>query len=136
MPFRSAEGRKCSSEPLQVPIASTQVEAMEAEDVQEEIADEDEEAELPDLPEVEDEEAAAEEQAGDQEAKEVVQEVAAAGDSSGMIGQLPTENEVAKSTSGKDYATTKKLAWDKVKSLLGHEVVLKRKKWVNDLEGH
>jgi hypothetical protein len=49
---------------VQVPIASTQVEAIEAEDVQEEIADQDEEAKLPDLPEVEDEEAAAEEQAG------------------------------------------------------------------------
>jgi hypothetical protein len=113
---------------VQVPIASTQVEAMEAEDVQEEIADQDEEAELPDLPEVEDEEAAAEEQAGEEEAEEVVEEVAAAGDSSGMIGQLPTENEVANSTSGKDYATIKKLAWDKVKSLLGHEVVVKTKK--------
>jgi len=85
---------------------------------------------------VEDEEAAAEEQAGEEEAEEVVEEVAAAGDSSGMIGQLPTENEVANSTSGKDYATIKKLAWDKVKSLLGYEVVVKKKKWVNDLEGH
>jgi hypothetical protein len=57
----------------------------------------------------------------------VVEEVAAAGDSSGMIGQLPTENEVANSTSGKDYATIEKLAWNKVKSLLGHEVVVKTK---------
>jgi len=79
-------------------------------------------------PEVEKGEAAAEEQAGEEEAKEVVKEVAATGDSSGMIGQLPTENEVANSTSGKDYATIKKLAWDKVKSLLGHEVVVKTKK--------
>ncbi len=38
---------------VQVPIASTHVEAMEAEDAQEEIADQDEEAELPDSPEVE-----------------------------------------------------------------------------------
>jgi len=113
---------------VQVPIASTQVEEMEAEDVQEEIADQDEEAE--------DEEAAAEEQAGEEEAKEVVTEVAAAGDSSGMIGHLPTENEVANRTSGKDYATIEKLAWNQVKSLLGHEVVVKTKKWVNDLEGH
>jgi hypothetical protein len=82
-------------------ITSTQVEAMEAEDVQEEIADQDVEAELPDLPEVEDEEAAAEEQAGEEEAKEVVEEVAAAGDSAGMIGQFPTENEVANNTSGR-----------------------------------
>jgi hypothetical protein len=93
------------------PIASTHVDAMEAEDVQEEIADQDEEAELPDSPEVE--EVAAEEQAGEEEAKEVV----AAGDSSGMIGQLPIESEVANSTSGKDYTTIKKLAWDKVKPL-------------------
>ena len=66
----------------------------------------------------------AEEQAGE----EKVEEVVAAGNSSGMIGQLPTESEVANSTSGKDYATLKKLAWDKVKSLLGREVVVKTKK--------
>ncbi len=72
----------------------------------------------------------AEEQAGE----EKVEEVVAAGNSSGMIGQLPTESEVANSTSGKDYATMKKLAWDKVKSLLGGEVVVKTKKWVNDLQ--
>ncbi len=65
---------------------------------------------------------AAEEQTGEEEAKEVVVAV----DSSGMIGQLPTESEVANSTSGKDYATIK-LAWDKVKSLLGSEVVVKKK---------
>jgi hypothetical protein len=29
---------------------------------------------------------------------------------SGMIGQLPTESEVASSTSGKEYAPLKKLA--------------------------
>ncbi len=121
---------------VQVPIPSTQVEAMEAEEAQQEIADQDEEAELPDLPEVEDEEAAAEEQAGEEEAEAVVKEVAVASDLAGMFGQLPTENEVANSTSDKDYATIKKLAWDKVKSLLDHEVVVKTKKWVNDLEGH
>jgi hypothetical protein len=104
---------------VQVLIASTHVEAMEAEDVQKEIADQVGDAELPDPLEVEEEEAAADKQAGEEEAKEV----AAAGDSSGMIGQLPTENEVANSTSGKDYATIKKLAWDKVRcedKKLGH----------------
>jgi len=60
---------------------------------------------------------AAEGQAGEEEAIEV----AAAGDSSGMIRQLPTESKVANSTLGKDYAMVKKLAWDKVKSLLGSE---------------
>jgi hypothetical protein len=49
------------------------------------------------------EEAAAEEQAREEETKKV----AAAGDSSGMIGQLPTENEVANSTLGEDYGTIK-----------------------------
>ena len=44
---------------------------------------------------------AEEQEAGEEEAKEVVTEVAAAGDSSGMIGQLPTENEVTNGTSGK-----------------------------------
>jgi hypothetical protein len=101
----------CLPPDVQVLIASTHVEAMEAEDVQKEIADQVGDAELPDPLEVEEEEAAADEQAGEEEAKEV----AAAGDSSGMIGQLPTENEVANSTSGKDYATIKKLAWDKVR---------------------
>jgi len=52
---------------MHLPIASTVMEVMEAEDVLEEVADQDEEAELPDLPEVEDEEAAAEEQAGEEE---------------------------------------------------------------------
>jgi len=113
---------------MHLPIASTVMEVMEAEDVLEEVADQDEEAELPDLPEVEDEEAAAEEQAGEEEAEEVVEEVAAAGDSSGMIGQIPTENEVTNGTSGKDYTTIKRQAWDKVKSLLGQEVVVKTKK--------
>ncbi len=46
----------------------------------------------------------------------------------GMIGQLPTEREVASSTSGEDYAMLKKLTWDKVKSLLGSELVVKMKK--------
>ena len=46
---------------------------------------------------------------------------------SGIIGQLPTEQEAALA-SGKDYATIKKIAWDKVKSLLGQEVVVKTKK--------
>jgi hypothetical protein len=109
---------------VQVPIASAHVEAMEAEDAQEEIIDQAEEAELPDSPEVEEEKVAAEEQAGEEE----VEEVAATGNSSGMIGQLPTESEVANSTSGKDHVTMKKVAWDKVKSILGSEVVVKTKK--------
>ena len=56
--------------------------------------------------------------------------VEAADDSqpSGMIGQLPTEQEAVLASGGKDYATIKKIAWDKVKSLLGQEVVVKTKK--------
>ena len=110
---------------MQLPIASTIMEVMETEDVLEEVADQDEEAEMPPLPEVEEVEAAAEEQAGEEEAGELVEEV---GDSGGMIGQLPTENEVTNGTSSKDYTTIKKQAWDKVNSLLGDEVVVKTKK--------
>ncbi len=64
---------------------------------------------------------AEEQEAGEEEATEM----AAADDLSGIIGQLPTESKVANSTSGKYYATLKKLAWDKVKSLLGSEVRMK-----------
>jgi hypothetical protein len=108
-------------------VHAAHVEAIEAEDVEEEVANQDEEEALPEAPEVEEEEVAAEEQAGDKEAEDVA---AVSGDSgpSGMIGQLPTESQVANSTSGKDYAMLKKLASDKVKSLLGSEVVVKMKK--------
>ncbi len=47
---------------------------------------------------------------------------------SGIIGQLPTESELADSKSGKDCATLKTLAWDKVKSLFGSKVVIMTKK--------
>jgi hypothetical protein len=66
VPFCHAEGRKVAAslpKDVQEPITSTHVEAMEAGDVQEEIADQDGEAELPDSPEVKEEEVAAEEQA-------------------------------------------------------------------------
>jgi hypothetical protein len=112
---------------VQLPVPATHVEAVEAEDVQEEVADQDEEEALPEAPEVEEEEVAAEKQAGEEESEEVAAETSDSAPS-GMIGQLPTESEVANSTSGKDYATLKKLAWDKVKSLLGSEVVVKTKK--------
>ncbi len=112
---------------VQLPVPATHVEAVEAEEVQEEVADQDEEEALPEAPEVEEEEVAAEKQAGEEESEEVAAETSDSAPS-GMIGQLPTESEVANSTSGKDYATLKKLAWDKVKSLLGNEVVVKTKK--------
>jgi hypothetical protein len=126
VPFCCAEGKKIAGSlppDVQGPIASTHVEAMEAEGVQEEIAEQDKEAELPDSPEVKEKEVAAEEQAGEEEAKEV----AAAGDSSGVIGQLPTESEVANSTLGKE-CYNKKAAWVKVKFLLGSEVMVKTKR--------
>jgi hypothetical protein len=44
-----------------------------------------------------------------------------------MIGQPLTAQEAALA-SGKDYMTIKKIAWEKVKSLLGNEVVMKTKK--------
>ncbi len=111
---------------IQVPVPSNTVEAAEVQEADDEIMDQDEAEALPEAPEVEEAEVTAELE-GEEGAEEAME---AADDSQplGMIGQLPTEQEAALASGGKDYATIKKLAWDKVKSLLGHDVVVKMKK--------
>jgi hypothetical protein len=54
---------------VQLPVPATRVEALEAGDIQEEVADQDEEEVLLEAPEVEEEDIAAEEQAGEKEAE-------------------------------------------------------------------
>ncbi len=110
---------------IQVPAPSNTAEAAEVQEAEDEIVDQDEEEALPEAPEGEEAEVTAE-----LEGEEAAEEAAKAADESqpsGMIGQLPTEQKAALA-SGKDYATIKKLAWGKVKSLLGNEVVVKTKK--------
>ncbi len=87
---------------IQVPVPSNTVEAAEVQEVDDEIVDQDEEEALPKAPEVEEAEATAEVK-GEEGAKEAME---ATDDSqpSGMIGQLPTEQEAALASGGKDYA--------------------------------
>jgi hypothetical protein len=100
---------------LQLPIPSNTVEAAEVQDAEEEVVDQDEEEALPPAPDVGDTEVAVEEG----EEASLAPETAADLQPAGMIGQLPTEQEASLTASGKDYATVKKAAWDKLKSLLG-----------------
>jgi hypothetical protein len=110
---------------IQLPALSNTVEAAEVQEADEEIVVQDEEEALTAAPEVGKAEVAAE-----LKGEEVVEEVVEAADDpqpSRMIGQLPTEQEAALA-SGKDHASIKNQARDKVKSLLRHEVVVKTKK--------
>lgn len=111
---------------VQVPVPSNTVEAAEVQEAEDEIVDQDEEEALPEAPEVEEAEVTAELEGGEVADEEAV-EAANESQPSGMIGQLPTAQEAAL-PSGKDYTTIKKIAWEKVKSLLGNEVVVKTKK--------
>lgn len=112
---------------MPLPAASNPIEAAELQDAAEEVVDQEEEEALPPAPEVDEAEVAAEEEA---EEVEPTDETAAASDpqQSGMIGQVPTEKDASLAPAGKDYATLKKAAWEKVKSLLGKEVVVTSKK--------
>jgi hypothetical protein len=106
---------------IPVPAPSNTVEASEVQEADEEEA-------LPESPELEEAEAAAEE-SGKEAEEEVVKATTNDNEQpSGMIGQLPTEKEASLSAPGKDYATIKKAAWEKIKSLLGTEVIVKTKK--------
>ncbi len=123
MPICSAEGGKGSCKPTtrcSSPCPSNTVKAAEVQEAQDEIVDQDAKEALPEVPEVEEAEVTAE-----LEGEEVADEDVKAADESqpsGMIGQLPTAQETALA-SGKDYATIEKIAWEKVKSLQGNEVI-------------
>ena len=112
---------------MPLPNPSNPIEAAELQHAAEEVVDQEEEEALPPAPEVDEAEVAAEEEA---EEVEPTDETAAASDpqQSGMIGQVPTEKDASLVPAGKDYATLKKAAWEKVKSLLEKEVVVTSKK--------